>query len=125
MRLLLDTHVLVWALADPGRLTDGTREALADGRNAVFVSAASVWEVAIKRMTGKLRAPDDLLTTLVATGFSTLPISAEHAMAAGELPLHHRDPFDRMLVAQAAIEGLQLVTDDERMARYGVAVLDA
>jgi PIN domain nuclease of toxin-antitoxin system len=125
MRLLLDTHALLWALADPDRLSDDAHEAVRDGRNEVLVSAASVWEIAIKRAAGKLDAPDDLLDVTVAAGFQSLPISAQHALLAGALPRHHRDPFDRMLVAQARAESLLIVTRDPRFAPYEVNVLAA
>ena len=125
MRLLVDTHALLWALAEPDRLRDEARRALTDGRNVVLVSAASIWEIAIKRAAGKLDAPDDLLEVLSATGFEILPIIGQHAIEAGTLPMVHRDPFDRMLVAQARIEGLRIVTTDARIATYGVDVLPA
>ncbi len=125
MRLLLDTHALVWAMVDPGHLTDAAVDELRDGRNEVFASAASVWEIEIKRALGKLKAPDDLIDALMATGFRPLPMSLEHANLAGSLPLHHRDPFDRMLIAQAQLESLTIVTRDERFARYGVQLLAA
>ena len=125
MRLLLDTHALLWALADPDRLSDEARDALRDGRNDVLVSAASVWEIAIKQAAGKLRAPDDLLDVTAATGFGWLSISARHASLAGALPPHHRDPFDRMLVAQARVESLTILTRDQRFALYGVDLLSA
>ena len=125
MRLLLDTHALLWALSDPERLAEAAREALRDGGNEVLGSAASAWELAIKRATGKLTAPDDLLEVTAAAGFDWLPISARHATVAGALPPHHRDPFDRMLVAQARLESLTLVTRDQRFAAYGVELLAA
>ena len=124
MRLLLDTHALLWALADPDRLNDTARDALRDGRNVVLVSAVSAWELAIKQAAGKLRAPDDLLEVVDATGFDWLPISAQHALLAGALPPLHRDPFDRMLVAQARQESLIIVTRDRglRLVRRGRSV---
>jgi PIN domain nuclease of toxin-antitoxin system len=125
VKLLLDTHALLWALAEPDRLSDAARDALRDGRNEVLVSAASAWEIAIKRAAGKLRAPDDLLEVTAAAGFGWLPISARHAMLAGELPPHHRDPFDRMLVAQARQESLTIVTHDQGFVPYAVDVLVA
>ena len=125
MRLLVDTHALLWAIGDPERLRDAARTALWDPRNEVRVSVASVWEIGIKRALGKLTAPDDLGPHLEAANFVPLPISLEHASAAGSLPLHHRDPFDRMLIAQAQIESLTLVTRDARFARFGVQVLEA
>lgn len=123
MRLLLDTHALLWALAEPERLTTEARDAVRDGGNEVLVSAASVWEVSIKEAAGKLRAPDDLLDVTAAAGFGTLPILARHAVVAGRLPPHHRDPFDRMLIAQAREGALTIVTRDERFRAYDVELL--
>ena len=125
MRLLLDTHALLWALAQPRRLSARARAAIASADSEVFVSAASAWEIAIKRAIGKLTAPADLEAILDQTGIERLPITVSHALAAGALPLIHSDPFDRMLVAQARIEGLTLVTRDPHIAAYDVAVLQA
>lgn len=125
MRLLLDTYVLLWALADPERLDVAAAKAVRDGRNTVLVSAASIWEIAIKRAAVKLRAPSDLLDVVAAAGFGSLPITAGHAHVAGALEPHHRDPFDRMLVAQAQVESLMVVTRDERLAAYGIDILAA
>ena len=124
-RLLLDTHAFLWWLADAPQLSDAARKAIGDERNEVFVSAASGWEIAIKRQLGKLQAPDDLDAAVEAEGFSHLPISFFHGEQAGLLPGHHRDPFDRMLVAQAQAEGLVIVTADPKLALYGVRTLDA
>jgi PIN domain nuclease of toxin-antitoxin system len=125
MNLLLDTQVLLWWLADDRRLRDPARGAIADGANLVAVSAASAWEVAIKAALGKLDAPTDLRDALTESGFEELPISVDHALRAGALPPHHADPFDRMLVAQAAAEALVLVTADERLAAYDVEIFAA
>ena len=125
MRLLLDTSTLIWAIRDPSKLGDTTRNAIAEPANTVFVSAASAWEVAIKRATGKLDAPGNLRDWIAEAPFEELPITVEHATAAGALPLHHRDPFDRMLVAQAQLENLTLVAHDDEIARYDVSVIDA
>lgn len=125
MRLLLDTHTLLWVLSDLPRLRESARELIADRQNDVFVSAASAWEIAIKSGTGALRAPPELGAQLDAKAFSPLPITIVHGLHAGALPLHHRDPFDRMLVAQAQLEGLTIVTRDPNIPRYGVATLPA
>ena len=125
MRLLLDTHALLWSLAEPSRLSEEARAAIEDGRNDVFVSAASAWEIAIKRAGGTLEAPEDLTQQLDVAAFRPLAITLDHALAAGALPLHHRDPFDRMLAAQAALEGLTIVSRNGRLDAYGVPVLKA
>lgn len=125
MRLLLDTHTLLWTLGEPARLASQARDAIEDERNEVFVSAVSAWEIAIKRALGKLVAPDDLEAKILSQGFSPLHITFHHADLAGALPRHHADPFDRMLVAQAEAEGLTLVTRDARMPVYGVRTLAA
>lgn len=123
MRLLLDTEVLLWWLEDSALLLRSARDAIADGGNEVWVSAATAWEIATKRNLGLLRIPSDLGTILAEVGFEELPVTVAHAEAAGALPLHHADPFDRVLVAQAQIERLTLVTQDERIAQYDVALL--
>lgn len=125
MRVLLDTHALLWALVDPDRLTNRAREVIQDGSNDAVASAVSVWEIEIKRALGKLEAPDDLIDALASTGFRPLPMSLEHAVRAGSLASHHRDPFDRMLIAQAQIESLTIVTRDARFVPYGVPLLEA
>ena len=122
MRLLLDTHALLWWLADRG-LTDHARDVIADPGNLVMVSAASAWEISIKQALGKVSAPDDLEQQVEESGFTPLPISIAHGLAAGRLPRHHDDPFDRMLIAQAVGESLTIVTHDKRFSSYNVAVL--
>ena len=125
MRLLLDTHVLLWCLADDPSLPDQVRGAVTDSANVVFVSAASAWEIAIKKAVGKLEAPDDLQDAITASRFEPMPITIAHAMKAGALPRYHDDPFDRMLVAQSILEGLMLVTRDSRIPAYGIPILPA
>ncbi len=121
MRLLLDTHILVWAVMDPGRLRPALREAVVAPSHTVFVSAATAWEIAIKAALGRLRFPLDRFEAVLAdTGFDHLPITAAHGIAAGGLPRHHADPLDRMLVAQAQVEDLVLVSDDRAFPPYGV-----
>lgn len=120
--MLLDTHALLWWLAD-AELSDDARRTIADPANEVAVSAASVWEISIKRALGKLRTGDDLLEAIAASGFQPLGISLRHAEVAGALPPHHADPFDRMLVAQAREEGLVVISRDRVFDRYGVPLL--
>jgi len=122
VRLLLDTHALLRWLADED-LTDQVREAIADPGNLVMVSAASAWEISIKKALGKLTAPDDIERQVDEGGFTPLPITIAHGIAAGQLPRHHDDPFDRMLIAQAFAEGLTVVTHDKRFADYEVPTL--
>ena len=121
MRLLLDTHVVLWWLTDDETLSDEVKQ-LIDTEVEAFISAASVWEIAIKQALGKLVGPPDLLDVLDRSGLLELPIRSRHAAAAGGLPLGHRDPFDRMLVAQARCEGLTLLSRDPQMRRYDVTL---
>ena len=125
MRLLLDTHVVLWSLTEPLKLRGETREALEDAQNDVFVSAVSGWEIAVKRALGKLEAPDDLEAGIRQQGFLPLHLTFLHAEQAGALPPHHGDPFDRMLVAQAQVEGLVVVTRDARIPIYGIRTMAA
>ena len=126
MKLLLDTHAFLWWLADDPKLRAAAREAVADPRSVVYVSAASIWEIAIKSRLGKLDAGSaDLLEEIAGNDFLELPISARHSLLAGSLPGHHDDPFDRMLIAQAWMEELTVVTRDRAFAAYGVPVLGA
>lgn len=124
MRLLLDTHALIYLLSDPEEMRAQAREAIADPSNDVAFSAANVWEIEIKAERGKLipLAPDTLAAAR-SLPIRELAISSDHAQHAGRLPLHHHDPFDRVLIAQAEIEGLTLVTRDAALGAYGVDVL--
>lgn len=123
MRLLVDTHAALWLLGEDRRLSPRADELLTDASNEVLLSAAVVWEVAIKRSLGKLDAPDGFAETLLDAGAVPLPVNIDHARAVRSLPWHHRDPFDRMLVAQAGLDGAALVSDDERMREYEVTVV--
>jgi PIN domain nuclease of toxin-antitoxin system len=125
VRLLLDTHALLWWLGDDPILRTEARDAISDPESWVAVSAASAWEISIKQAVGKLRAPSGLASTLEANNLIELPISLAHALRAGELPRRHSDPFDRMLVAQAELEDLTIVTRDPHFAAYGVPLLAA
>ena len=121
MRVLLDTHLLLWALADPARLQAEARR-LIDHAD-VYVSAASVWEISIKAGLGKLSAdPGEVVAALEPAGFLPLPITVQHAARVASLPLVHRDPFDRLLVAQALVEPMRLLTTDAVLAGYGELV---
>jgi PIN domain nuclease of toxin-antitoxin system len=123
LRLLLDTHILLWWLADEMRIPERNREVIRDGRNQVFVSAASAWEIAIKRRLGKLRAPADLKAQIINARFELLNVTIDHALAVEGLPDHHSDPFDRMLVAQARSENLTMVSEDPKVRLYDLPVL--
>lgn len=123
-RCLLDTHTLLWWLIDSPLLGKSSRLTMSDPRNQIFVSAASTWEIAIKISLGKLEAPDDMDSVVEDEGFSKLPISLYHGQLAGQLPPIHRDPFDRMLIAQAQSEGLILISADEVIPQYKVRIID-
>ena len=125
MNLLLDTHVLIWVLENNSQLSSNARDAIIDGNNIVFVSAVSAWEISIKKAMGKLKAPDNLDEETRLHRFTQLNISFEHAQLAGKLPDIHKDPFDRMLIAQAMTEKLTLVTRDRWIAEYRVSLLEA
>jgi PIN domain nuclease of toxin-antitoxin system len=120
--LLLDTHVVLWWLESSKRLTQRTRQAIVSA-DRVLVSAASIWELSIKIAKGNLTIQGDLEHHILATGFDSLPVTMPHALAAARLPRHHGDPFDRMLVAQASIESLTLMTADPEQAKYGISVM--
>lgn len=124
-RVLLDTHAFLWCLADVAKLSVPARTTIANGGNDVYVSAVSGWEIAVKRAKGQLIAPDGLAALVEVRGFLHLPLTFHHAERAGMLPTHHKDPFDRLLIAQAQAEGLTLVTKDAHIARYGVRTMAA
>lgn len=125
MTLLLDTHAFLWWLDDPQLLSKAARKAIGDGKSTVYVSAAVAWEIAIKRSLGKLDAPDDLEAAMEANRFLPLPVTVSHALAVRTLPDHHRDPFDRLLIAQARHEGFKLVSRDPHIPAYGVPYIAA
>ena len=118
MKLLIDSHVFLWALMQPG-LIGGDRLLIENASNEVFVSAATIWELLVKKAKGKLSCPDNLADYIPAKGFQELQITARHGSMAARLPMHHGDPFDRMLVAQAIAEGLTLLTVDKALSSYG------
>ncbi len=126
MNLLLDTHTFLWAVDDNPNLSQEARAAIIDGNNLVFVSAATAWEISIKRAIGKLSVPyGSYLNELKAHRFTSLDITTEHALAVENLPQHHKDPFDRLLIAQAQIEKFTLVTRDTRIKQYAVQMINA
>jgi PIN domain nuclease of toxin-antitoxin system len=123
VRLILDTHAALWWLSGDERFGADAEDHLTDATNQVLLSAAVVWEVAIKRSLGRLEAPGDFAPTLLGAGAQPLPIGLDHAAAVERLPWHHRDPFDRLLVAQATVERATLVSADEALHAYGVRVI--
>lgn len=124
MNLLLDTHAFLWAVDDAPQLSAAARQAIVDGSNVVFVSAATAWEIAIKWSIGKLKVPiGGYLEELRLHRFTPLAITTEHALAVENLPHHHKDPFDRLLIAQAQLEKLILVTHDPKFSAYDVTII--
>ena len=123
MRLLLDTHAYLWWLNDDPKLNDEARQGMADLTAIVYVSAASIWEISIKTQLGKLSIDGDPVKEIWSNGFVELPMTAQHADHAGRLPRHHEDPFDRMLIAQAQLEHLVLVSRDAAFKDYTVSLL--
>jgi PIN domain nuclease of toxin-antitoxin system len=123
LNLLLDSHALLWALHDPGRLRAEAAMSIRDPGRAVFYSAASVWELELKAAVGKLALPSAWLDSVEKTGFLELPVTAAEARASAHLPWHHKDPFDRLLVAQSLRHGLRLATRDPAISPYGVPTL--
>ena len=123
MRILADTNIFIWCDREPHLISPTLLTILRDTRNEVFVSVASVWEIAIKRAIGKLSFPAPIATAIENVGFAILPITAMHAEHAGGLPRHHGDPFDRLIVAQAFLEGLILATSDRVLGRYSIPTL--
>jgi len=123
LKLLLDTHAALWFLSGDERFGENARRHLTDDTNRVVLSAAVVWEIAIKRALGKLVVPDDYLALLLDAGVQPLPVSVAHAAGVEHLPPHHRDPFDRMLVSQATIEAGALVSGDDALRPYGITLI--
>lgn len=125
MKLILDTHVFLWWLDDPMRLSPAALSAIQEEENDVYISAAVVWEIMIKKALKKLTAPDDIANVISQNSFDPLAITIEQALAVETLPMHHRDPFDRILIAQALVEGMTLVHRDQEIANYAVAQMRA
>ncbi len=127
MNLLLDTHVALWAITDSPKLPQKARELIESPKSAVWISAASVWEIAIKHALGRGDIPvssQDAVRFFRESGYRFLPLEVEHAIAVGELPTHHQDPFDRILVAQALVEPMRLMTHDPMVARYSDTIIE-
>jgi PIN domain nuclease of toxin-antitoxin system len=126
VKLLLDSHAFLWWLAEDPKLSAGARQAVADPATTVFVSAATIWELSLKAALGRLNLDGaDLVEEIVGNDFVELPVTARHSLAAANLPRHHGDPFDRMLIAQAQIEGLTMVTRDAALRAYEIRILPA
>jgi PIN domain nuclease of toxin-antitoxin system len=127
MRLLIDTHCWLWWFGDPDRLNDDAKRLIANKANTVYLSSASSWEIAIKAALGKLQIPEPpgkyVPSRLSSQGMSSLPIEHRHALHVFSLPHHHRDPFDRMLVAQAQVESLPILTADQLLSAYDVKLI--
>lgn len=129
MKILLDTHVWLWLQAAPERLSEHALAQLRDGANELYLSAASGWEIAIKHALGKLPLPEPperyVPSRLETSGMAALPVAMRHTLRVADLPDHHRDPFDRLLVAQAQLESMRLMTVDPRVGVYDVEILQA
>ena len=125
MSYLLDTHTLLWWLDNNPTLSLSTREVIANPNNLIFVSAVSAWEISIKKAIGKLEAPSDLQSAIKRNRFEPLSISVQDGLEAGALPNYHNDPFDRMLIAQALVNKLTIITRDDKFKRYNVSLLTA
>ena len=123
MKLLLDTHVFLWWLENPRRISRGAHAQIEDTNNALYVSVISVWEIAIKEALGKLTVPPQFQHIVASGKYPIIPIQLNHVDHLRGLPLHHRDPFDRMLLAQSTAEGLTLITNDAALKRYNVPIL--
>jgi PIN domain nuclease of toxin-antitoxin system len=124
MNLFLDTHVLLWWLDDNPALSETGRRAISDPNNLIILSSVVIWEIRIKQALGKLEITPDFFHVIKNQGFEFLAITSEHAYAVGDLPMHHRDPFDRMIIAQAKLEGLSVVTHDSTFRKYGIPILE-
>ena len=123
MSYLLDTHTLLWWLGDHPTLSEEARNIIAAPENIIFVSAASAWEIGIKKAIGKLEAPEDLETAIAVNHFETLPITITDGLSVEKLPNYHQDPFDRMLIAQAMANNLTIITRDSQFSQYGLRLI--
>ncbi len=124
MKILLDTHIMLWWFANDAALSEKTRKIIANTDNVIFVSVASAWEITIKKALGKLQAPDDLESAISANNFEILPINIKHAIGISHLEPYHADPFDRILIAQAKIENLTLITHDKQILAYSISSIE-
>lgn len=125
MKFLLDTNTLIWWLGNDATLSQTAKKIIANPDNLIFVSAASAWEIAIKKQIGKLNVPDDLETQIKQKDFQALPIDISHAAYIEKLPLHHKDPFDRIIIAQAICENMKILTRDKKFDIYQVGVIES
>ena len=125
MRYLVDTHILLWSISGSKRLKNSVKDILVDSSNQVYVSVVSGLEIAIKKRTGKIRLKTSLKECFKKSGFSLLDVNLSHALELDRLPIHHNDPFDRILISQAKVENLTLITADKKIWRYKVPVLKA
>jgi PIN domain nuclease of toxin-antitoxin system len=123
MRVLLDTHILIWGLCEPDRLNDKTKELLTNIDNIIFVSIASLWELQIKKSLNKITLPDDFTSQLQENGYELLNITHEHISKLDTIPMIHRDPFDRMLISQCIYESIPLVTKDTEIIKYNIQTI--
>jgi len=123
MNFLLDTHILLWWLENDSKLSGEIRSVVSDPNNLIFVSAISSWEIAIKQSLGKLTLPNNLEEALDISRFEVLSITLAHGIRVADLPMHHKDPFDRMLISQALVEGLTIITVDDKFKLYEVSLL--
>jgi PIN domain nuclease of toxin-antitoxin system len=123
MKILLDTHILIWWLSKASRLSQTEIDLITDSDNFIFVSTATAWEIAVKKMIGKLETPDDLPAALAVNNFLELPIKIEHSQKLYQLPLHHNDPFDRIMIAQAMSEDLTFMTRDAKIPLYDIRIV--
>lgn len=123
MRLLLDTHTLIWGISEPEKLSEKTKELLSDVDNIILVSTASLWELQVKKSLNKIILPEDFIFQLQENGYELLNISYKHIEKLDEIPLIHRDPFDRILIAQSMHENIPLITKDSEIAKYNVKII--
>lgn len=124
-KFLIDTHIFIWAMDNSPRLTKIIKDLISNPKNEVYLSVVSIWEIMIKRSSGNLKTPAKIIEGIKAAGFDILPIEAEHALALEQLPDYHKDPFDRMLIAQARSENMVLITSDSKIWKYGQKILKA